>query len=151
MKPAFLKATTFTKDFISLLFDVVMYMYDVNYVGGTGAFIREVAYGRLASWLIMRRMWRVCCTRYQGSTALRRVIISAANTKLPAAERRSQRQVFVAFQITNRWFASQVIAGCHTMATDNSSSSTDKQLRKNRLANEKSPYLLQHASNPVDW
>jgi len=23
--------------------------------------------------------------------------------------------------------------------------------RTNRLANEKSPYLLQHASNPVDW
>ena len=22
---------------------------------------------------------------------------------------------------------------------------------KNRLANEKSPYLLQHANNPVDW
>ena len=26
-----------------------------------------------------------------------------------------------------------------------------KQAKKNRLANEKSPYLLQHADNPVDW
>ncbi|MGE5806717.1 MAG: DUF255 domain-containing protein, partial [Ignavibacteria bacterium] len=23
--------------------------------------------------------------------------------------------------------------------------------KQNRLANEKSPYLLQHAKNPVDW
>jgi uncharacterized protein YyaL (SSP411 family) len=29
---------------------------------------------------------------------------------------------------------------------------TEKHLRKpNRLINEKSPYLLQHAYNPVDW
>ncbi|XP_071796859.1 spermatogenesis-associated protein 20-like [Asterias amurensis] len=33
-----------------------------------------------------------------------------------------------------------------TMATGSSDVS-----HKNRLANEKSPYLLQHASNPVDW
>ena len=23
--------------------------------------------------------------------------------------------------------------------------------KRNRLANEKSPYLLQHAQNPIDW
>ncbi len=28
---------------------------------------------------------------------------------------------------------------------------TDKQMTANRLAEEKSPYLLQHAHNPVDW
>ncbi|CAG0909242.1 unnamed protein product, partial [Cyprideis torosa] len=26
-----------------------------------------------------------------------------------------------------------------------------QMLEANRLANEKSPYLLQHANNPVDW
>jgi uncharacterized protein YyaL (SSP411 family) len=29
--------------------------------------------------------------------------------------------------------------------------STDPPTKKNRLANSKSPYLLQHADNPVDW
>ncbi len=30
--------------------------------------------------------------------------------------------------------------------------STEKHKRRpNRLINEKSPYLLQHANNPVDW
>jgi uncharacterized protein YyaL (SSP411 family) len=28
---------------------------------------------------------------------------------------------------------------------------TNKQLKSNRLINEKSPYLLQHAHNPVNW
>jgi uncharacterized protein YyaL (SSP411 family) len=31
------------------------------------------------------------------------------------------------------------------------SSSTNNVTKQNRLINEKSPYLLQHASNPVDW
>jgi uncharacterized protein YyaL (SSP411 family) len=30
-------------------------------------------------------------------------------------------------------------------------SSTDQPTKKNRLADSKSPYLLQHADNPVDW
>jgi hypothetical protein len=30
-------------------------------------------------------------------------------------------------------------------------SSTDPPTKKNRLADSKSPYLLQHADNPVDW
>ena len=30
-------------------------------------------------------------------------------------------------------------------------SSTEQQTKKNRLADSKSPYLLQHADNPVDW
>src|SRR5690242_14224361 len=29
--------------------------------------------------------------------------------------------------------------------------STDTQRKPNRLINESSPYLLQHAHNPVDW
>src|SRR4030042_5169035 len=28
---------------------------------------------------------------------------------------------------------------------------SEKGLRSNKLASEKSPYLLQHAHNPVDW
>ena len=36
-----------------------------------------------------------------------------------------------------------------TMATGSDKPATEKH--QNRLANEKSPYLLQHASNPVDW
>ncbi|TVY01001.1 DUF255 domain-containing protein [Paenibacillus cremeus] len=28
---------------------------------------------------------------------------------------------------------------------------TNKDRKANRLINEKSPYLLQHAYNPVDW
>jgi len=31
------------------------------------------------------------------------------------------------------------------------SENKEKKVYKNRLANEKSPYLLQHADNPVDW
>ncbi|BES99385.1 DUF255 [Nesidiocoris tenuis] len=31
------------------------------------------------------------------------------------------------------------------------STATQEKTRRNRLANERSPYLLQHASNPVDW
>ncbi len=31
------------------------------------------------------------------------------------------------------------------------SSEVPNRLKANRLANEKSPYLLQHAYNPVDW
>lgn len=27
----------------------------------------------------------------------------------------------------------------------------DKEKNRNRLSKEKSPYLLQHASNPVNW
>ncbi|XP_013417572.1 spermatogenesis-associated protein 20 isoform X2 [Lingula anatina] len=37
------------------------------------------------------------------------------------------------------------------MATAFASTSSDSQRKQNRLALEKSPYLLQHASNPVDW
>jgi len=29
--------------------------------------------------------------------------------------------------------------------------STEKTAKPNKLATEKSPYLLQHAHNPVDW
>uniref|UniRef100_A0A1E1XD67 Spermatogenesis-associated protein 20-like TRX domain-containing protein n=1 Tax=Amblyomma aureolatum TaxID=187763 RepID=A0A1E1XD67_9ACAR len=36
-------------------------------------------------------------------------------------------------------------------STSSAPSSTSVSSKKNRLANEKSPYLLQHASNPVDW
>ena len=48
------------------------------------------------------------------------------------------------------------VTGLRAMATGtsttNGTSSPAKQgQRRNRLANEKSPYLLQHASNPVDW
>lgn len=37
-----------------------------------------------------------------------------------------------------------------TMAST-SSSKSDHEKHVNRLAKEKSPYLLQHASNPVNW
>lgn len=37
------------------------------------------------------------------------------------------------------------------MASSSSSSSTAAHPFTNRLAKEKSPYLLQHAHNPVDW
>lgn len=50
-----------------------------------------------------------------------------------------------------RWRRSECrpVAGtCRTMASGESPPSKE---RRNRLANEKSPYLLQHASNPVDW
>jgi uncharacterized protein len=35
--------------------------------------------------------------------------------------------------------------GCDNMLNEN------MHHKANRLANEKSPYLLQHAHNPVDW
>jgi uncharacterized protein YyaL (SSP411 family) len=37
------------------------------------------------------------------------------------------------------------------MATAGSHPTPGVEKRKNRLAREKSPYLLQHANNPVDW
>lgn len=37
------------------------------------------------------------------------------------------------------------------VATAHQSSTDSKQTHTNRLINEKSPYLLQHAHNPVDW
>ncbi|ROT65462.1 hypothetical protein C7M84_016574 [Penaeus vannamei] len=37
------------------------------------------------------------------------------------------------------------------MATAGEGSASDGTGKLNRLASEKSPYLLQHASNPVDW
>jgi len=92
----------------------------------------------------MRRVladyWRFCSPKYIPRSAVRNLL----------AESRLLQPPFN--QHTNPWFAAPLIAGCRTMATGDSSASPDiKQQRKNRLVNEKSPYLLQHASNPVDW
>ncbi len=38
-----------------------------------------------------------------------------------------------------------------TGSTSTSTSSSKKGAKLNRLQHEKSPYLLQHQSNPVDW
>ncbi|XP_017271721.1 spermatogenesis-associated protein 20 isoform X2 [Kryptolebias marmoratus] len=40
---------------------------------------------------------------------------------------------------------------CRSMATGGGRSSSTHQKHTNRLAEERSPYLLQHAHNPVDW
>ena len=42
-----------------------------------------------------------------------------------------------------------LIVGANTMSDKTKSESANK--RYNKLINEKSPYLLQHAENPVDW
>ncbi|XP_034049899.1 spermatogenesis-associated protein 20 [Thalassophryne amazonica] len=42
-------------------------------------------------------------------------------------------------------------AVCLNMASGGERSSSTTHRHTNRLANEKSPYLLQHAHNPVDW
>ena len=42
------------------------------------------------------------------------------------------------------------VAGC-SKSGDESKGDTSVAKHQNRLANEKSPYLLQHADNPVDW
>jgi len=36
-------------------------------------------------------------------------------------------------------------------STARDKNATDKPKHQNRLVNAKSPYLLQHAENPVDW
>lgn len=92
----------------------------------------------------MRRVladyWRFCSPKYIPRSA-------SAVRNFPAE---SLQPAFN--QHTNPCFAAPLLAGCRTMATGDSSASPDiKQQRKNRLVNEKSPYLLQHASNPVDW
>ncbi|KAK2528523.1 Spata20 [Columba guinea] len=43
------------------------------------------------------------------------------------------------------------ITGSVTMATGGTTSPPSIPRHTNRLINEKSPYLLQHAHNPVDW
>ena len=40
---------------------------------------------------------------------------------------------------------------CTTQSQTDNNFEKDKNLKMNRLANEQSPYLLQHADNPVDW
>ncbi|XP_075509390.1 uncharacterized protein LOC142545861 [Primulina tabacum] len=46
-----------------------------------------------------------------------------------------------------------IVSGVFSMAADKSSETTSSETHKhrNRLALEHSPYLLQHAHNPVDW
>ncbi|MEK6673599.1 MAG: thioredoxin domain-containing protein [Nitrospirota bacterium] len=39
----------------------------------------------------------------------------------------------------------------HSLAAEGTPSGKDAMKHQNRLINEKSPYLLQHAGNPVDW
>ena len=48
---------------------------------------------------------------------------------------------------------SSAVVATRAMATgsDPPAAAAAAEKRQNRLANEKSPYLLQHASNPVDW
>lgn len=43
------------------------------------------------------------------------------------------------------------LTGSVTMATGGTTSPPSIPRHTNRLINEKSPYLLQHAHNPVDW
>lgn len=89
---------------------------------------------------VLANYWRFCSPKYIPRSAVRNLL----------PESRLLQPAFN--QHTNPWFAAPLIAGCRTMATGDSSASPDiKQQRKNRLVNEKSPYLLQHASNPVDW
>lgn len=38
-----------------------------------------------------------------------------------------------------------------SMASEGEGSSSTPHIHTNRLAMERSPYLLQHAHNPVDW
>ena len=46
---------------------------------------------------------------------------------------------------------SSAVVATRAMATGSDPPAAAAEKRQNRLANEKSPYLLQHASNPVDW
>lgn len=54
-------------------------------------------------------------------------------------------------------FACWVVVTCIAMQSkagaeaNQKGSAVDRQVKTNRLAKEKSPYLLQHATNPVDW
>ena len=44
-----------------------------------------------------------------------------------------------------------VFSGCTSKTKADSHYDKSKGSKMNRLANEQSPYLLQHADNPVDW
>jgi uncharacterized protein YyaL (SSP411 family) len=44
-----------------------------------------------------------------------------------------------------------VLGLCATKGEKNMTTQTDTHKHTNRLINETSPYLLQHAYNPVDW
>ena len=44
-----------------------------------------------------------------------------------------------------------VFSGCTSKTKAYSHNDKNKGSKMNRLANEQSPYLLQHADNPVDW
>ena len=44
-----------------------------------------------------------------------------------------------------------VFSGCTSRTKADNNYDKNKASIMNRLANEQSPYLLQHADNPVDW
>lgn len=49
------------------------------------------------------------------------------------------------------FFFNRKLLNSHTAITNLIRNMSAKHLYNNRLAKEKSPYLLQHAHNPVDW
>ena len=101
-------------------------------------------------WTMHRRIVRIC--RFNSPTFTSRSCARLpTHLQIVATERHFEQSVFFHKNYTANplLFARPVIIGCHTMAT--TSPPEHKERRRNRLANEKSPYLLQHASNPVDW
>jgi uncharacterized protein YyaL (SSP411 family) len=70
--------------------------------------------------------------------------------------KRSRRAVTFRFSIKIAWLCLIVSvafspAASAEKAADAENSKTGQALKYNRLINESSPYLLQHATNPVDW
>ncbi len=57
----------------------------------------------------------------------------------------------VRYQQIGLLFLLLVFSGCTSKTKADSHYDKNKGLKMNRLSNEQSPYLLQHADNPVDW
>ena len=52
-------------------------------------------------------------------------------------------------QGNTRFLTRSLLVSARKMA--NSNNGSGDKMKENRLANERSPYLLQHKNNPVDW
>ena len=108
-------------------------------------------------WTVCSELWTMhrrivsFCRFYSPTFTSRSCARLPTHLQIVATERHFEQSAFFHKNYTANplLFARPVIIGCRTMAT--SSPPEHKERRRNRLANEKSPYLLQHASNPVDW
>ena len=87
----------------------------------------------------------------------RRVLVACASFARAAKVRGTRRALYSRQTSTPNVFSSfpreehcaKRVTTARTMATGSDAPVLEK--RQNRLAKEKSPYLLQHATNPVDW